>query len=233
MPNVKGGKNYKKSKHVSCYKAVMIDRQPGQMYGRIIRNVGGDRMIVFCNDGKTRICHIRGAMRKKVWMKIGDIVLISLRELTEAVGVSKKSTCEIGDILAKYDDDLIPMLKKLEDFNPILLRSLETQDGKFLADLEDMDETKLSKVMDDDDGAGIEFERDGEREKEGEKEGQEKEKEKEENEEDDDSESSDGEGGKKLRGKEKATVIKAKGRAIKEKERAGDGATEDLNIDDI
>lgn len=216
MPNLKGGKNYKKSKHVSSYKPVMIDRQPGQMYGRIIRNVGGDRMIVFCNDGKTRTCHIRGAMRKKVWMKIGDIVLISLRELTQQVTDTKKSACEVGDIIAKYDDELISMLKKLDDFNPILLKSLETQDGKLLADLGEMDEEKMAKMLEKDEDGGIEFDREGTDEQE----------------EEDESDSSDGEGGKKLKGKEKATAVKNKGRAIKEQTREGDN-NDDVNIDDI
>lgn len=224
MPNVKGGKNYKKSKHVSSYKAVMIDRQPGQMYGRIIRNVGGDRMIVFCNDGKTRTCHIRGSMRKKVWMKIGDIVLLSLRELSEKVADTKKSECEVGDIIAKYDDDLIPMLKKLEDFNPILLKSLETQDGKILADLGEMNEEKMAKVLGEDEDGGIEFDREGDDEEEEGGEGDEGE---------DESGSSDGDGGKKLKGKEKATVVKNKGRAIKEQTREGNDGTDEINIDDI
>merc|ERR1719412_929190 len=31
-----------------------------------------------CFDGVKRLCHIRGKMRKKVWVAQGDIVLIGL-----------------------------------------------------------------------------------------------------------------------------------------------------------
>lgn len=31
-------------------------------------------------DGVKRLCHIRGKMRKKVWVNVGDIVLLGLRE---------------------------------------------------------------------------------------------------------------------------------------------------------
>ena len=31
-------------------------------------------------DGVTRLGHIRGKMRKKVWVSAGDIVLVGLRE---------------------------------------------------------------------------------------------------------------------------------------------------------
>ena len=34
----------------------------------------------YCFDGVTRLGHIRGKMRKKVWVSAGDIVLVGLRE---------------------------------------------------------------------------------------------------------------------------------------------------------
>merc|ERR1719150_557259 len=33
-----------------------------------------------CFDGKQRQCHIRGKMRKKVWVNKGDIILLGLRD---------------------------------------------------------------------------------------------------------------------------------------------------------
>merc|ERR1712048_749501 len=33
-----------------------------------------------CFDGNERLCNIRGKMRKKVWIGVGDIVLIGLRD---------------------------------------------------------------------------------------------------------------------------------------------------------
>merc|ERR1712033_21098 len=33
-----------------------------------------------CFDGVKRLCHIRGKLRKKVWINQSDIVLIGLRD---------------------------------------------------------------------------------------------------------------------------------------------------------
>ena len=91
MPNQKGGKNYKKSKHSSNTETpVLIDRADDQMYARIIRNLGNRNMLTFCNDNRIRLCHIRGSMRKRVWLAIGDLVLISIREFEKDTSESGK-----------------------------------------------------------------------------------------------------------------------------------------------
>ena len=35
-------------------------------YGKVTRMLGNGRLEAYCFDGKTRLCHIRGKMRKKV-----------------------------------------------------------------------------------------------------------------------------------------------------------------------
>jgi translation initiation factor 1A len=42
--------------------------------------LGNGRLEAFCFDGKLRLCHIRGKMRKKVWVGAGDIIMVSLRD---------------------------------------------------------------------------------------------------------------------------------------------------------
>lgn len=42
--------------------------------------LGQGRLEAQCMDGIKRLCHIRGKMRKKVWVNVGDIVLLGLRE---------------------------------------------------------------------------------------------------------------------------------------------------------
>jgi hypothetical protein len=37
-------------------------------YGQVIRMLGNGRLEAQCFDGKKRLCHIRGKMRKKVWV---------------------------------------------------------------------------------------------------------------------------------------------------------------------
>ena len=38
--------------------------------------LGNGRLEAQCIDGTKRLCHIRGKMRKKVWVNTGDIVLV-------------------------------------------------------------------------------------------------------------------------------------------------------------
>lgn len=160
MPNQKGGKNYKKSKHVSAgLKPVMIDRQPDQMYGRIIRNLGQCRLLVYCNDNRTRMCHIRGSMRKKVWLTLGDMVLISKREFEKAPEVGTNEL-ENGDIVAKYDPDLLAVLRKLPDINKRLFMRLETMDGKVLEEIGLRNENDLPDPEDEVNEDGIIFDED-------------------------------------------------------------------------
>lgn len=133
MPNLQGGKKYKSSKHSESQSEFHdINESEGQMVGRIIRNFGNRNMMVYCNDGKERMCHIRGGLKKKVaCVEVGDIVLISLREdglkLTSTSGSSSKDR---GDILAKYERDVHKILKKMEGINSKLFANLETLDDK-------------------------------------------------------------------------------------------------------
>lgn len=48
--------------------------------------LGNNRLEAQCIDGVKRLCHIRGKMRKKVWVNQGDIVLIGLREFQDGKG---------------------------------------------------------------------------------------------------------------------------------------------------
>jgi initiation factor 1A len=45
-----------------------------------MKMLGNGRLTAFCFDGKNRLCHIRGKLRKKVWINTGDIILVGLRD---------------------------------------------------------------------------------------------------------------------------------------------------------
>lgn len=117
-PNKKGGKNYKKGKNVDEEPELYIC-QDDQMYGRVIKMLGNCNVLVFCNDGYERLCHIRGKMRKRVWISPGDIVLISFRDSDPHA----KKGSERGDICAKYDPKVI---QKLKDYDPTINSKLFT-----------------------------------------------------------------------------------------------------------
>jgi len=55
--------------------------------------LGYDRVSVKCSDGNERLCRIRGSMKRRVWIKVGDIVLASPWEFQSE---------SRGDILWRY-----------------------------------------------------------------------------------------------------------------------------------
>merc|ERR1719357_1645883 len=59
-----------------------------------------------CFDGVKRLCHIRGKLRKKVWITQSDIVLIGLRDYQDAK----------ADVILKYSADEARNLKSYGEF---------------------------------------------------------------------------------------------------------------------
>src|SRR3989344_9304181 len=49
-----------------------------EMFGIVIQMHGSDQIRVSCQDGKERMCRIPGKLRKKGWIREGDIVIIRL-----------------------------------------------------------------------------------------------------------------------------------------------------------
>ncbi len=39
--------------------------------------LGYDRIMVRCFDGVTRLCRIRGKMKRRAWIRVNDIVIVS------------------------------------------------------------------------------------------------------------------------------------------------------------
>jgi len=42
-----------------------------------VKLLGFDRVMVKCQDGHERLCRIRGKMKRRVWIREGDVVLVS------------------------------------------------------------------------------------------------------------------------------------------------------------
>jgi len=45
--------------------------------GIVVKLLGFDRVLVKCQDGHERLCRIRGKMKRRVWIREGDVVLVS------------------------------------------------------------------------------------------------------------------------------------------------------------
>ena len=74
-----------------------------QSIGVLDQRLGGSRMRVKCFDGKVRICRIPGRLKRKLWLREGDYVLVEPRGL----GGDEK-----GDIIFKYRQAQISWLKQ-------------------------------------------------------------------------------------------------------------------------
>ena len=48
----------------------------GQLLGEVEQLLGDRRMSVRCTDGHTRLCRIPGKIRRRIWIKEGNIVLV-------------------------------------------------------------------------------------------------------------------------------------------------------------
>ena len=99
----KGGKNRRRGKNENEEKRELIFKEDGQEYAQVLRMLGNGRLEAYCIDGVKRLCHIRGKMRKKVWVNKGDIVLVEPWEF----GGDKK-----GDIVFKYRPVQVKWLKE-------------------------------------------------------------------------------------------------------------------------
>jgi translation initiation factor 1A len=55
----------------------MILPVANDVLGVAVKLLGFDRVLVKCQDGHERLCRIRGKMKRRVWIREGDIVLVS------------------------------------------------------------------------------------------------------------------------------------------------------------
>ena len=55
----------------------MIYPSKYDVLGIVQKMLGNERVVVKAEDGYTRICRIRGKMKRRIWVREGDIVLVS------------------------------------------------------------------------------------------------------------------------------------------------------------
>merc|ERR1712105_325042 len=82
-------------------KRELIFKEDGQEYAQVTKMLGNGRLEAMCFDGIKRLCHIRGKLRKKVWINQGDIILVGLRDYQDAK----------ADVILKYNADEARNLK--------------------------------------------------------------------------------------------------------------------------
>lgn len=149
MVNKKGGKKHKKGKKNNSQQTKELRfKEIGQEYAQIKKCKGNCRFDVFCFDGKERMATLCGTMRKRKFVNLHNIVLVSLRDFEDA-------KCDIIDL---YDDNQVYQLKdygelpkniNLSDENDF--NNYDEDEDYFTMDIPEEDNSKEEEEGDKDD----------------------------------------------------------------------------------
>jgi translation initiation factor 1A len=108
MPkNTKGGKGHKKGKNkVSAGgdRKLLLKDGPAQEYALVSKALGDRRFQLLCTNEKVLLGHVRGKMRKRQWVRPGDLVLFTYRDTSDGK----------VDITHKYNEEQAKQVKKVE-----------------------------------------------------------------------------------------------------------------------
>ena len=92
----------KKVKSEDAFKVTKLP-EANDVIGIAKKMLGGDRLLVSCQDGKERLCRIRGKMKRRMWIRLGDIVLVSPWDF---------QSDKRGDIIWRYKRNQAEWLRK-------------------------------------------------------------------------------------------------------------------------
>jgi len=73
-----------------------------EVIGIIEQRLGGNKMHVSCIDGEKRICRVPGRLKRKLWLRPDDVVIVEKWELDATK----------GDVVFKYRPNQIDWLKQ-------------------------------------------------------------------------------------------------------------------------
>ncbi len=81
----------------------VVTPAPGDVLGIAVKLLGFDRVLVKCQDGHERLCRIRGKMKRRVWIREGDVVLVSPWDF---------QSDKRGDVIWRYTRAQAEMLRR-------------------------------------------------------------------------------------------------------------------------
>ncbi len=73
-----------------------------EILGILEQRLGASRIMIKCFDGKSRNCRVPGRLKKRLWLREGDVVLVEPWEFDD----------EKGDVIFKYAPTAVEWLKK-------------------------------------------------------------------------------------------------------------------------
>jgi translation initiation factor 1A len=76
------------------------NRKEGEIFGIADQLLGGSRIKVMCADGKGRMGRISGKIRKRMWIREGDLVIVTPWEFQD-------DKCEISHRYTKTEASIL------------------------------------------------------------------------------------------------------------------------------
>jgi len=131
----KGGKGCRKMKNST---PIGVNRklefkELGQEYGLVLDMLGNGRCRCLCTDNITRLCMIRGNMRKGSFNRIykGDLVLVSLREFQDSK----------ADIIHLYKSEEVRALQEYNELSSDFMKGdvVQTQDDNDMVEFSEIE----------------------------------------------------------------------------------------------
>ena len=89
-------------KNESALKEIRLPKE-GELFGRVLKMMGGENVMIKCDDNITRRGRIRGKLKRRVWIRDNDIVIIAPWDFDDAGR---------GDIVWRFT---IPQVQWLKD----------------------------------------------------------------------------------------------------------------------
>jgi len=83
-------------KNESALKEIRLPEE-GELFGRVLKMLGGENVMIKCADNVTRRGRIRGKLKRRVWIRDNDIVIIAPWDFKEK---------ERGDIISTFYHDI-------------------------------------------------------------------------------------------------------------------------------
>ncbi len=91
----------KKITHEGNYGEIVLP-STSDVLGVAVKMLGADRIMVSCQDGRQRLCRIRGKLKRRVWIRNGDVVLVSPWDFQSEAR---------GDIFFRYRQNQVSWLR--------------------------------------------------------------------------------------------------------------------------
>ncbi len=88
-------------KNESALKEIRLPEE-GELFGRVLKMLGGENVMIKCDDNVTRRGRIRGKLKRRVWIRDNDIVIIAPWDFKES---------ERGDIVWRFTLPQVEWLK--------------------------------------------------------------------------------------------------------------------------